>query len=664
MENHSGTSPPPLDPPYSDRPAWPTWWKDPILLLLIGGFGLLLGWLSFARYHGYNAGMYDLGNMAQSIWNASQGRPLTITVSDGQLSRLGLHVELIYYLFVPIFRFFPDPRILLAAQTLVFVLGAIPVYRIARRHTDRVVVARSMALIYLIYPTAQTSVLFDFHGDTLAMPLLLFALDAFEERAWRKYAMFVLLALSCKFYVALPVAGIGFYAFVWGGQRKAGLWTMAIAVLYGIVTFFIIRPMFAMSDASPTGSYMSFYFGQLGQIWATSGERLINAIVVFGPVMLIAWRGWRWLFVIAPVALAVLLSTGPGPSYDYRYHHYALVVPFLMMAMIEGFERSQAPSRRRNIFGQLGLNVMIVIIFSVLLVDTPFNPLYWAGIPGQGIDSSAYGRTPRDAVKDVFLEEEVPERAPLATSQFLGAYLANREVLYLVRYADDPGSERIPTILPKVDYVLTDALFDYFIPLGDGNHGGGIDYEREAIGVVLRNPHFALVKERDGLLLFERDPPPATQLTQDVEVISSTATHTQTLFGDGIALVDAQLTHLPQQGERRYRADFTWTVNGEPPQHIYVAISRLEGVPHDRTVHLPTYALHPTREWQPNTLIHETFEMEVPDDVPAGEYPWRVGWYVLHHPASAETDERSRLPGSTEVVVGEIYVPALDDTAQ
>ncbi len=39
------------------------------------------------------------------------------------------------------------------------------------------------------YPTALTSVLFDFHGDTLAMPLLLFALDALDQRAWGRYIL-------------------------------------------------------------------------------------------------------------------------------------------------------------------------------------------------------------------------------------------------------------------------------------------------------------------------------------------------------------------------------------------------------------------------------------------------------------------------------------------
>ena len=82
-----------------------------------------------------------------------------------------------------------------------------------RPRTDRELLedfaARCLALIYLLYPTALTSVLFDFHGDTLAMPILLFALDALDQRAWKRYGLFIALALSCKFYVAMPVALMG-----------------------------------------------------------------------------------------------------------------------------------------------------------------------------------------------------------------------------------------------------------------------------------------------------------------------------------------------------------------------------------------------------------------------------------------------------------------------
>lgn len=637
---------------------------------------IVLVWCSIARYDGYNAGMYDLGIMAQSIWTGTQGDPLDHTAPGvGPHSRMNIHVEFIYYLFVPFYALWPDPRLLLIVQAALFVIGAVPVYRMTLRRTDSVFAARCMALIYLFYPTAQTSVLFDFHGDTLAMPLLLFLLDALDSRAWRSYAFLLVLSLSCKFYVALPIAGIGAYLFVWGAQsappkpadttlyRIAGGVTAGVALLYGAVAFLVIRPLFAPPHGTLSTSsdwYLSHYFSDVMGIISSLPDRLLSAIVVFAPVLLVAWRGWRWLLPGLPIATVMLLSAGPGGGYDFRYHHYATVVPFILMAAIDGVGKMveqgkrqpgvSATRRRRNWRGDLILTTLTVLLFSILLVDTPLNPLFWMGVPGQGLDPSVYGVTERDRVKDHFLNEAVPPDAALATSTTLAPHLVNRTTLYLVRYADDPGSQGITSVLPMVEYVLADALFDYYIPLDGGSSGGGVAYEREAIGKVLRDPSFRLVNERDGLVLFKRNATPGEALTQQLEVLPGVAPPPLTSFGKEIGLVQATFVPL---GGRRYRATFDWVATTSPGGN-YLAVSQLDGVSNARMVHLPTYTLLPTSQWPSRQVVRETFDVQLSYALPEGRYNWWVGWYRENLPTSAMTDEQSLLPGSQEMVVGTI----------
>jgi uncharacterized membrane protein len=272
------------------HPPQRPWYTDWLLWLLMLSVGGLLVGLSIARYQGYNASMHDLGAMAQAIFSVARGEPLITTGNNGNFSRLSGHVELFYYALVPLTLIWRDPQVLLVAQALLAVAGAIPAYRLAARRLERRSAARCAALIYLIYPVGLTAVLFDLHGDTLAMPLLMFALDALDRRDWRSYALWGGLALLCKLYVALPILGMGGYLFLWGGQRRAGLIIGLLAGLYGALVFFVLREIFALpvQSGQVAAIYTSHYFGAFDRLFMTLPERLLNALVVFGPALLLA----------------------------------------------------------------------------------------------------------------------------------------------------------------------------------------------------------------------------------------------------------------------------------------------------------------------------------------------------------------------------------------
>jgi hypothetical protein len=292
-----------------------------------------------------------------------------------------------------------------------------------------------------------------------------------------------------------------------------------------------------------------------------------------------------------------------------------------------------------------------VVLFTVLLVDTPLNPLFWLHLPGQGLDQSVYGITARDGVKDRFLAA-LPPRVPLAASTFLAAHLANRSTLYLVRYPDEPRAGRLPGVLPQVDLALADALFDYYVPI-TGGYGGGLDYDRDAIGLLLRDHSFGLVAARDGLLLFQRDAPSDQVLTNTLALLPDDAAPAEQTFGGRVALVRHSISQI---GPRRLRASFTWRSIASFGQARFVAVSRLDGVANARIVHVPSYALRPAWEWQPGELVEETFDVELPAEVAPGSYTWRIGWYNVELPASYATDARSLLAGSQEVALETVTI--------
>ena len=491
-----------------------------------------------------------------------------------------------------------------------------------------------LSAVYLLYPVAQTAVLFDFHGDTLAAPLLLWAVEAADRRSWRWYALWAGLALSCKVYVAAPVAVLGIILWQRGYHRQ-GIVTAAVAVAWGSLAFFAIRPYCApaTTDATATPSaYLSYYF--LGEcVLDTLIVRALMAVIVFGPVLLLVWRAPLWLIPAAAVLIPALLSSGPGPSYHYIYHHYILGVPFRLAAAIYGAaemrrrEGEAGPWRRR-----IGLVFAVTLLFNILLVDTPLNPRFYVSddLSRSGLNPARYWRTRRDALKDEWLQA-IPDDAAVMADDTLAPHLMNRRLFRVTNMMF--GS--LPEQLPLMDDVVVDGLYDYSFVLGQ--HFSGVDMEHDTIATVLKSDAFVLERARDGLLQFGRDGP---GLLQEVERRDGAAPPIAT-FGSSIGLVAFQ---AESTGPARFLLQFEWValrpLDQQPP---LIAVSQPGDLPQARILHLPTLGLLPTTEWQEGERIVERFEVELPAGAPSGAYPLAVSWYDTGSPYAAYADERSRV---------------------
>ncbi len=628
-----------------------------ILLALMLLFGVMMAALSIARYRGYNTAMEDLGNMAQAIWSGTQGKPLLFTYFCHPVSRLGLHAELIYLLIVPLYALFPSPATLLILQAALFAAGAWPLYHLAQRRLESEAAALAVVLIYLLYPLAENAVLFDFHADTLAMPLFFFALDALDRERERAYFLWIALALVSKVYVAYAVALLGGLLFL-RGKRRVGALTAAGAVIWGALAFFLIRPWFAARYGLPVQSYdnyAAYYFGQtlalLGETWA---ERLLMGLLILLPLLpALRVAPWEVLAVAASIA-PVLLSSGPGPRYSYKYHHFALSVPFVVIAVLVAAERLR---RQRSHVGampawSLFLMTMLVMTagLNVELSDTPLSPSFWKAEPGHGMDAWKYGRTERDAVKDAFVAQ-IPDGAALFATNFLAPHAANRETLCTMLPPAPPPPDDYEARLMSVDYALFDALFDYNVsqPVT-----GLVTIPNTYLARYLSRPEWSVVAADDGLVLLRREAPAAERLPQTItHTMAPAPAAPMAEFGEGLSLVGAEV--VPLDG-RRFEWRVTWDSRHDGDRFPrLLAVSRLAGPAEMRVLHLPMTDLYPTTAWQAGEQITERFEVILPDRLPSGSYEVWLGLYRMDDPFAYATDARSRI--GDEVLIARIEVP-------
>jgi hypothetical protein len=447
----------------------------------------------------------------------------------------------------------------------------------------------------------------------------------------------------------LPVGLMGLILW-FRGQRRTGVLTMAAAAGWLFIALGIIRPLFAPAHAEQShvtfSTYLTFYFADESQVLiSTAVQRLFTAVLVFAPGLWLGRYAWYWSLPGIAVAVPALLSPR-GPAYDYRFHHYALVVPFLVVATVYGageLRRKQAqenPGKRHKDWRkELGMAVAITLLLSVLMVDTPLNPTFWIGNPNRGTSSWRYGREPRDAFKDRWLAEYVPKDASLAASEFLTNHLINRPVIYVFRN-EEP---QVTNYLDEVEYVVADALFDWNFVQDESTFLGGVLRDTLWISRAYQHPSFDLTVAQDGMLLFQRDADPGDGLAQTYQTYAwdGAASDLQHDFGELIGLLSAEIEPM---GGRRFRFTFAWVMLQPLQQRpALFAVSELKGIPQNRIVHLPTHSLYPTTAWKPGQVIEEQFEVVFASDIPSGSYQLLTGWYDGGSIFSAATDERSRI---------------------
>lgn len=154
-----------------------------LLLCALLVYFVYFGLYANQRYLAFETGAFDLGVYAQPLWNSTQGRGLAVSlIEDNGPSRWATHVEPILFLVTPLYRLWPDPRLLLWLQVAGVTLAGLPLFGLAARRLHHDWAALVVVLAYLLLPATEAVTLFDFHAVSLA-PLFLLSAVYFMDRA-------------------------------------------------------------------------------------------------------------------------------------------------------------------------------------------------------------------------------------------------------------------------------------------------------------------------------------------------------------------------------------------------------------------------------------------------------------------------------------------------
>ena len=491
-----------------------------VLGLAIAAWCMVFGRLIWQRHARFATFDFDLGHHDQAIWLLAHGKGF-ITVSG--MPVFGHHVTLAYFAVAPLYWLGGGPQLLDLLQTGALGLSAVPIYLYARDRLGNEWQALALGVAWLLNPSVQWLCWEAWHPETMAIPFLLTAYLLATRRQWVWYWVALAAALSWKEDIAIAVAILGI-VFTVRGERRVGLATLALGVVWFLVAYGVVMPHFngGMNQAG-------IFYGELGD----SPGDLVRTTLTNPDLVLDRLRTndalgyardllapWGFLPVLAPALLAVAapqffanILTNANFFYDIRFHYTAIILTMLALASVEGVAWLRRPGLRRFGVGVVAASALATsVAWGISPLSTDYRTGYWPLL----------GNARQDILDDAVAS--VPDDAAVAATYYIVPHLSHREQVYTFPNPwipanwgvagvapHDPDSDHTPE---EVEWIVIDRT----------THGPG-SREEVLLGELLGNGEFEVVSDREGIVVARRV---STTPTREATPASTTTTTTTT----------------------------------------------------------------------------------------------------------------------------------------
>jgi len=460
--------------------------------------------LSVVRYNAFQGYTFDLGITTQVVWNTAYGRWFETSLgraANVELigSYLGNHVRPFLLLLAPLYRLWPDPRLLLILQSAALGVAAVPLYWIARQQAGTSTAALIVACCYLAYPALGFLNLFDIHPIAFSVPFIFLAYWARLEERTALFWIAVLLALSTKEEMVVPIGAWGFVSLLQRGKRRIGLGLLALAVAWAVLCFGLIIPYFnegqpyrflALWSHLPGLSSVDTKGGTAQSVVVTRdiGSVLPFLLHLVSPLGFLPLLGPFVLVVALPSLIYLLLARRPE-FHSIGYQYPAVLIPWLFLATVEGLQWLRT-FRFRPLGPAFYRAAVACMLVGTVATNYHLNPI---------AQYARNGAFRRDSYHDQIVKAlaQIPPEAGVATINRLGPSLAHRRILVALEY---PPPFRLDHV-QMADYVLLDLVDCRAVTAPDPRARYA-----EMVTQVLQTGHFRIRYWSGRILLLERGP--------------------------------------------------------------------------------------------------------------------------------------------------------------
>lgn len=527
------------------------------LLLASTGYSLLFTLLSFTNHSSFRTLACDLGIFNQALYSSlNYGLLLYNTVELG--THFQFHFDPILFLLLPFYSFYQSPLLLLAIQSIVLGLGAVPAFLLSRDVLKSDLLAFLLSLCYLLNPSIHGVNLYDFHPDCFFPLLFLSSLLFLERRRLLKSAFCMILSLMCKEVAAFTVALLGLYAlwlyrkeirwspllnlkvkevlsnryfafalatitlgFSWfilssilfpaitSANRHAFSWSYLGVGIGGVVKSLLTNPIGSLQmglNPNPVKLVMlKVLYGKyltdqviLALALIEPSMKATYVLQLFAPFAFLPFLSPAALLPAVPWFLLNLLSVTPTHYVAVGYHYPALSLPFIFAASVYGLRNIITVTRKAA--STVSLPQLVKAAFRGSHVSLCLALIVlgcsFAGFYVWSPLWLVHPPSPRSQVLAAVVQS-IPPYSMIATQSNLFPHFTPTMNLYLGHYTFMPES---------YDYVIADVYSPWYYL--SGCSGLSIFYERltlnELVPELLASGNYTVLFQFNGVLVIGR----------------------------------------------------------------------------------------------------------------------------------------------------------------
>lgn len=201
---------------------------------------------SWVRYATWRGNVWDMGFFIHALWLISHGHWLARSPFEEGMPALGDAASFVLY---PLAFWYRSTGAygILWLQSVCLLSGVVFILRWRKRFGLNKIYNILLPVLYLIFPTVWGSLLFDFHPDVLAIPLLCNLVESIWDGKWNRYWVLFVASLLVKDTMPITLFGVGLVLLL-GDHKFQGAISMLASVIWLTMVSLWLIPVL-----SPTG---------------------------------------------------------------------------------------------------------------------------------------------------------------------------------------------------------------------------------------------------------------------------------------------------------------------------------------------------------------------------------------------------------------------------